>query len=328
MTMSRGNPVPDDAVPEDAVPEDAGRPDDDVPPVRPRWRRLPTWAVLVVSATAWVVVGFGVDLLDLLTGADRSMPTSISRVSADALVGGAAGGLVAALGARRVPAAFAAAAGPLLAALVIAFLGAPALGFTSPSAGVALVLERAPLIATVPGLACGLLAALGPTVLRATALVVPIVLVQGMSPLLVPDLLVTTGDYRLVRVATNVHLFLTAALLGVALGCSVTRRWWTYAMWIVPLALVPVATALRIGVGTAGDLIRPGASFLADDPFELVRVAGEYTRAALSVGAAPPWPWFVSAVAVGALVAWWRRRPTGSRRTGSRTPDPGAGHSS
>jgi hypothetical protein len=280
--------------------------------------------VLVLAALAWIVVGFGSDLLDLMTGTDRTFPARVSGVATGAFVGGAAGGLLAALGARRTAAAFAAAAGTLLAALALAFLAAPVVGLTSPSASVALVLERVPLLATVPGLACGLLAALGPTVLRATALVVPIVFTQGMSPLLFPDLLVSSGDYRLARVASDVHLYVAAVLLGVALGLSVTRRWWTYLAWLVPLALVPVVAALRIGVGMAGDMVRQGASHLADDPFELVRVAGEYTRAAASAGVAPPWPWFVAAVAVGALVAWWRL----GRAVRSRTPDEDTGHSS
>lgn len=280
--------------------------------------------MLAAAAVAWVVVGYGGDLVGLLTGAAVTLPTGVSRVATSAFVGGTAGGLVAALGARRVPAAFAAAGGVLLAALALAFLAAPVVGLTSPSASVALVLERVPLLATVPGLACGLLAALGPTLLRATALVVPIVLVQVMSPLLFPDLLVTRGDYRLARVASDVHLYLTAVLLGIALGVSVTRRWWSYLVWLVPLALVPVVTALRVGFGMAGDLVRPGASSLADDPFELVRVAEDYTRAALSAGVAPPWPWFVAAVAVGALVAWWRL----GRVARSRTPDEDAAHSS
>ncbi len=165
---------------------------------------------------------------------------------------------------------------------------------------------------TALGVLAGALAALGPVVVRATALAVPVALLPTWLQQLVvtPEPALWTWGWALA--------------MGLALGVSVAGVAWRFLGWIPAAALAWTAQAAVPAILVAGTRIRPGSG-LAHDVWAPVEVGMEVLRAALTtVEAHRPGGW-LAALLLGAVVAGalgWRER-TGHDKTPARAGSDG-----
>jgi hypothetical protein len=254
-------------------------------PPDPFGRWLPSWAVVPAAAVAWWVAGFVPHIVRGLPGGlpIPLLPQEVTELATMAFVGGAAAGLTAWISRSRRGGALYALVGALLAAGLASGATAWWLKYdrgevfatrTDILAGEIAVVG----LATLVGAALGALAAVGPAVLRATALAVPVVFAGMLVPYAADAASAPTTPGAVATVTLVVAL---GVVLGLALGSGVSRNPLTLLSWLPALALVWVAQACQPALTIAGDAVRRGADYLRDNPLDPLVTAWDYVEAAL-----------------------------------------------
>lgn len=257
-------------------------------------RRVPLWLLAPAAAAGWWVVGF----LPRVVRGEAPGPLAAAPMAtlvSFCLIGGVAGGAVAGLRRdRRTAAEGAVVLGVVAAALV-------GLALASPEAAqdqrVTTGLRVIGALVTVVGLGLGLLAALGPAVLRGAALTAPAVCLPGWLDELLPgELDVTVG-----------RVVLALALAG-ALAVTVRRSAYELVGWLPAWLVGWTMQAALPALVTVAVYIRPGYGL--DDATSLVPVGWDYLKAAWRTpDAHQPVAWVGGALLALLVVAWrlWAR---------------------
>jgi hypothetical protein len=272
--------------------------------------RISAWWVLPISAVAWWACGFLPWLLQALYEVTGLSEASTVRAAgflplpftADdavvglvimALVGGLAGGLAAGIPSSARAGAAAATTGTLFA--MSAAGGASwwlAVRGSVPGDAAPLGMLVVTGAAGVVGLAAGLLAALGPVVLRGLALALPVVLLDGWLWGLVPGNPVSpTGTWWIFAIA-----------LGVAFGLAVDNRPIELLGWLPAAGIVWVLQASGPALLAVQENIWPGSELTEEPLTAAAIVAHELGSAAVVPDGHQLGAWVV-ALLLGAAIA-------------------------
>jgi hypothetical protein len=259
----------------------------------PGLRRPPLWAVAPAAALGWWVVGFLPRVVHG-EGPGPMDPSLLSLLVVFAFLGGFVGGATAGLRRDRpVAAGLLAVAGAVVALAVgVVVMG----GDPTFNDRVVTGLRAITAVMTGLGLLCGLLATLGPAVLRGTALAAPAVCAPGWLANLLPGQLDPT-----------VARWILGLCLGAALALTVRRSPLGLVGWL-PAGVLAWATQSALPAFVAvGPMIHTGSGL--DDVSPLVEAGRDYFHAAWTTPDAHDLPAWVIAVVVGLLAAAWRLRP-------------------